>query len=142
MKHKSSQPELYSLCWKYKWHKVKMTCHSVIEDECIWEGISIMNAWMVVSQSVIHQVLNTSNEMFNEGIILQWKRIKIASFYTTIERLDKNYCQIQGPKKKCVHLCHTRNIFLRDTKQCAWRQFCSSNTLKKNKLKVLYFPDG
>ena len=47
-----------------------MTCHSVIEDECIWEGISIMNAWMVVSQSVIHQVLNTSNEMFNEGIIL------------------------------------------------------------------------
>ena len=35
-----------------------------IDYECI-------NGCQSVSQSVIHQVLNTSNEMFNEGIILQ-----------------------------------------------------------------------
>ena len=27
--------------------KIKMTCHRVIGDGCIWEGILLMNAWML-----------------------------------------------------------------------------------------------
>ena len=34
-----------------------MTCHRVVGDGCIWEGISPMNSCLV-SQSVFYQVLN------------------------------------------------------------------------------------
>ena len=44
--------------------KIKITRHILMEDECIWEGISFMNAcW--VSQSVLNVV---SDEVFKENV--------------------------------------------------------------------------
>ena len=37
--------------------KIKIACHRVIGDGCIWEGISLTNACLV-SQLVFYQVLN------------------------------------------------------------------------------------
>ena len=53
--------------------KIKMTCHRVTRDECIWEGISFMNAWMLVvsSQSVINQVLNASDGVFKRKSLME-----------------------------------------------------------------------
>ena len=76
--------------------KTKITCLRLIADGCIWEEISLINAWILavsVSQSLV-----------------------IPS-----ERLDKNYCQIQGRKKVCVQFCHAPDILLRGTKYYAQR---------------------
>ena len=80
--------------------KIKMTCHRIIGDGCIWEGISLMNA-RCVSHSVIHQVLNASDGVFKRKTLIQWrnnislKKDKGCIITSEIERLGKNYCQIQ-----------------------------------------------
>lgn len=59
--------------WKIKkvLIKIKTTHYKVTEDGCIWEGIWLMNAcW--VRKSVIYQVLNASDGVFNR------KRIKVV----------------------------------------------------------------
>ena len=58
--------------------KIEITHHRSIEDGCIWEEISLMNAcW--VSQSVLHQYLKAVSDglfknIFNGEIIFHLKR--------------------------------------------------------------------
>ena len=47
-----------------------MTCHRVIGDGCIWEGILLMNV-CCVNQSVIHQVLNASDGVFKKKSLME-----------------------------------------------------------------------
>ena len=74
LKHKS-----YSLAWTSESTrllfpvertnniKIRTTHCRGIRDECIWEGISLMNTNESVSQSVLHQVLNEDSDGVFKG---------------------------------------------------------------------------
>ena len=49
--------------------KIKITCHNNIGDECIWEGISLTNAYCV-SQPVTHEVLNANDGVFKRESLM------------------------------------------------------------------------
>ena len=63
LKHKSyslydSRCEL-SRTFESKNHiNIKTNRHRVMENGCIWEGISLMNVWWVSQSAVFYQVLN------------------------------------------------------------------------------------
>ena len=42
-----------------------MTCHIITGDGCIWEGISLMNAWML---TVVVSPVSLSNGVFKEKV--------------------------------------------------------------------------
>ena len=109
--------------------KIKITRHRVMEDACIWEGISLMNVcW--VSQSVFYQILNAvSDAVFKKNV---WWRNNIL-FKKETEKIA--LLQVKGSiqiivkfstKKRFYHppdiLWGARNIR---------HQILCSNTLKK-----------
>ena len=92
-----------------------MTCHRVIGDRCIW-----------------FQVWNVSNGVFNRKYFIEkGKRIeKVAFLYKW--KTYKKLLSDSGLKVFCAHLHHVPDNFLRATKLCAQRWFCSNNSLKRN----------
>ena len=59
-----------------------MTCHRIIGDGFIWQGISLMNAWMpAVSVGQWSIMVHTKKKKFNGEIIFHCKRINVVLLY-------------------------------------------------------------
>ena len=107
---------------------IKLT-HRVIENGCVWERLTRIDAcW--VSQSVFYEVLNTvSNDAFLKEDVIGNGEIMFHSafkkgcwkgFFIRSERIDTSYCQVQDWKKCFYHqTCFSGSWNFNNKNNCA-----------------------
>ena len=103
--------------------KIKRTCHRFIENECIWEGMSLMNAWWVSDLSSFKwsPIMAYLKEMLNGKIICRLKR-RLKRFCHYKWKAWYKLLSSSWPKKNCAHFYQPPLILLseRSTKYCHW----------------------
>ena len=97
--------------------KIKITRHRCIGDGCIWEGISLMNAFQVsqsvsVQSSFRKQPVMTLYLKENNGEIIFYLKRTVKRLCNSITKLYENYCEIQGRKLGIFVSCTKQNILL------------------------------
>ena len=113
--------------------KNKTNCLRVMENRCIWEEISLMNACCLL---VFYQVLNAVQCLMETRNDMSFKKETENMVFLQVKDLIHIIVKFRT-KKICILLSSTSHPFEWDTttKYCHWAP-------SKEQIESLYFPEG